>query len=905
MRYCSKFLAYLLVVQVVGISVGWAQQLIPLPDLGGGGTVPTAINVWGVVAGYSNTATATHAFSYSGGFNGTITDLGTLPGGTTSYAFGIDDTGEVVGFADDPNGNEITGQTQVAFYYKTSMQTLDSTAPIVPNSFSSPTAGFFDFEAVDVGPVAFNQVWAPGCIAITDTGNIAGVGDYYNGDGEGNPANIYPKGFVYDGSSLENISSLSPANPYIEIHCVDSYAAGCSKTAGGDTHAFCYFSGSPIDMGTLGGHYSNALGTAKGSVVGESTTASGITHAFVYSTGSMTDLGSLAGETGTSVAYGINWPASEIVGTSDAIYFGTTVPHAFIYTEADGMQDLNTLYAPLMYPAQHKGFVSLDVAYAINDYSQIVGTGEYWNGTTFSEKAFLLIPGGLPSLTSSHILTGTVGVPFSYQVKATNVPYSFTLKGTTILPPGLTLDTSTGVISGTPTLPGPYQPIILITNAAGSISSTLTITISNSGTTGSTAQTITFSAPAPHIYGDAPFTVNATATSGLPVTITVKSGPATILNKVVTLTGAGTVVLAGDQTGNASYKPAKEVTASFKVAKAGQTIATFHTISNKIFGATPFGITPPTTSSALPVVVKVKSGPAKLVGTTLSLTGVGIVTLEADQAGNANYNAASPVTTSFIVAQAPQTIAAFTTIPMHYYKDAPFTITLPTASSGLAVKVTVQAGSPAKISGNKITITGGGTVTLLANQIGNADYVAAPQVTTIFTVNPIAQTIADFKIIPAKVYGSAAFSVTAPKASSGLPVVLKIFSGPATIQKNKVTLTGAGTVALAADQPGDASYTAATEVLSPGFTVSKAAQKIAAFKTISTKTFSTTQSFIIVPPIVSSGLPVAVTVKSGPATIAGNTVTLTGTGTVTLAADQAGDANHLAAPQVTTHFVVK
>jgi hypothetical protein len=41
-------------------------------------------------------------------------------------------------------------------------------------------------------------------------------------------------------------------------------------------------------------------------------------------------------------------------------------------------------------------------------------------------------------------------------------------------------------------------------------------------------QTITFGALARKTYGDAPFTVSATASSGLPVSFSIVSGPATI-----------------------------------------------------------------------------------------------------------------------------------------------------------------------------------------------------------------------------------------------------------------------------------------------------------------------------------------------------------------------------------------
>ncbi|MEN9535711.1 MAG: hypothetical protein RIR37_984, partial [Verrucomicrobiota bacterium] len=79
-------------------------------------------------------------------------------------------------------------------------------------------------------------------------------------------------------------------------------------------------------------------------------------------------------------------------------------------------------------------------------------------------------------------------------------------------------------------------------------------------------------------------------------------------------------------------------------------------------------------------------------------------------------------------------------------------------------------------------------------------------------------TIATFTSIANKTYGDAAFAVTAPTASSGLPVTMSVKSGPATISGNIVTLTGAGEVVLAANQAGNADYAAAAEV-TIGFTV--------------------------------------------------------------------------------------
>jgi hypothetical protein len=86
--------------------------------------------------------------------------------------------------------------------------------------------------------------------------------------------------------------------------------------------------------------------------------------------------------------------------------------------------------------------------------------------------------------------------------------------------------------------------------------------------------------------------------------------------------------------------------------------------------------------------------------------------------------------------------------------------------------------------------------------------------------------------------------------------------------------------------------------------VNKAAQTIGAFATISTKAYGNAP-FVIVPPAATSSLLVALSVKSGNATIsANNTVTLTGIGTVILAANQPGNSNYNAAPEVSTSFNV-
>jgi len=85
-------------------------------------------------------------------------------------------------------------------------------------------------------------------------------------------------------------------------------------------------------------------------------------------------------------------------------------------------------------------------------------------------------------------------------------------------------------------------------------------------------QTITFPNPGPLTYGTAPVTLTATATSGLQVTYTVISGPATVNGSVLTITGAGNVVVEADQAGDANWLPAPPVQDTIVVNQAVLTV---------------------------------------------------------------------------------------------------------------------------------------------------------------------------------------------------------------------------------------------------------------------------------------------------------------------------------------------
>ena len=219
--------------------------------------------------------------------------------------------------------------------------------------------------------------------------------------------------------------------------------------------------------------------------------------------------------------------------------------------------------------------------------------------------------------------------------------------------------------------------------------------------TAMTTQTITFPTIPSKVYGNPPFTVTATSSSGLPVTIAVTSGPATISGNTVTLTGAGTVTLTATQAGNANYSAAPPVTQSFTVTAPIPTLApttTTLTVSpspSAAYGApvtltatvssgsgTPTGTVNFTWNggSSGPIPVNPNTGVATFTPTTPLPVG-SPDTLTATYGGNSSYEASSGTATEtisyapYFTLTVPSTSATVTIAPPKTTGSATLTLT--------------------------------------------------------------------------------------------------------------------------------------------------------------------------------------------------------------------------------------
>jgi Bacterial Ig-like domain (group 3) len=330
-------------------------------------------------------------------------------------------------------------------------------------------------------------------------------------------------------------------------------------------------------------------------------------------------------------------------------------------------------------------------------------------------------------------------------------------------------------------------------------------------------QIIDFTSPSPHTYGDPSFEIDPTATSGLTVSLSA-SGPCSLDSDTspanVSITGAGQCSITASQAGDTDYSAAQNVTQTFNIALANQTI-TFGSLPNQTYGAGPITLSA-TASSGLPITY-FTSGGCAVSGDTLTIVSGGTCTVLATQPGNGNYNPAPDVQQSFFVNPASQTIT-FHALQNRKFGHAPLTLTA-TASSGLPVSYSVGATDACTVSGATLTLTGAGSCTVTAAQSGNASYTAASAVSQTFQISQdTPKVVVASSPAPAKV-GQVTYTVTV-NGVSGTAATGSVTVSDGTNNCTIASLSSgagscsiaeaAGTYTIKASYSGDTNYTAAT-----------------------------------------------------------------------------------------------
>ena len=244
----------------------------------------------------------------------------------------------------------------------------------------------------------------------------------------------------------------------------------------------------------------------------------------------------------------ITWtaPASITYGTAlDATQLNAAANVAGTFT-----------YAPTAGTVLAAGSQTLSVTFTPTD------TGNY---STSTSTVSLTVIKATPALTVT-----TSNSPLSY---GGSVTFTATISsGVT----GSVIFYDTGSSIGTSVIDGPGAALTTTSLTAGShvitaswagdsnynavTSSAITQTVT------AASQSINFPAPSsPVIYGVSPISLAATASSGLPVSFSVVSGPGTVSGSALTINGVGTVLVAADQGGNTNYSSAAQVTHSLVV----------------------------------------------------------------------------------------------------------------------------------------------------------------------------------------------------------------------------------------------------------------------------------------------------------------------------------------------------
>ena len=380
----------------------------------------------------------------------------------------------------------------------------------------------------------------------------------------------------------------------------------------------------------------------------------------------------------------------------------------------------------------------------------------------------------------------------------------------------------------------------VVDNAFGcGTAATLAIASSNpefSATAGTTCSSVSANFSTPVSASTYPATITFTATkpnsqtATLTVSDTTNGGVGTATVTGFALTTPQTLTFTAPTTSTYTYSPGMTITVS--VTNGGSNNAAVFTVDSSSTGAGTFGSTTVTgtTSTA-----------------TLTVTQAGSIVIDANEAGGlasgVYYDAAPQVQLTLTINPAPQVIVfPQPNSPVTYAANPNTTVSLSAngGASGNPVVFTVDSTSTGAgtvststvsngTSTATLTVTGAGNIVIDANQVGNADYLAAAQVPQTIVVNQAAQTITFVPLTQPFHYivTGATLSIQAAGGGSDQAIVFTVDkSSTMTGSFSASTVSGAtstttltmpanqsptsGTIVVDANQTGNTNYLAAT-----------------------------------------------------------------------------------------------
>jgi hypothetical protein len=476
-------------------------------------------------------------------------------------------------------------------------------------------------------------------------------------------------------------------------------------------------------------------------------------------------------------------------------------------------------------------------------------------------------------------------------------------------------DTFTETFSTTATTASNVGSYPIVPAATGTNLGNYTVVIVNGTLTVTGASTTTtLTAPGSAAAGaNVTLTATVASSAGTPGgTVTFLSGSTTLGTGTLNGTGVATLTTAALPVGNdtvtatyaasGNFAASTSPAASITVNAASQTI-TFPAIASRAYGSAAFAVSATSSlGSSYPVVITVKSGPAVISGNTVTVTGAGTVVLLASQAGNSTYSPAT-ATQSFQVTPAPLTVAANNATRAYGAANPTFagTVTGAIGSDTFTETFTTVATTVSNVGGYPIVpaVTGPQLGNYTVTIVNGTLTVSAAATTTTLTA-------------PASVaYGASATLTATVSSTAGSPAgTITFLSGSTVLGTAPLNASGAAQLATTALPAGTdvvkASYAAqgnyAASAASANVIVNGGTQTIT-FAAIASRPYGSAPFAVTASSSLGSSYPVTITVASGPATISGGMVSITGVGTVVLQASQAG-GNSYAPASATQSFQV-